>query len=77
MARGDHTAAIGRRLKQGDRTLTYRDYHISYDPPPIPWRGGDWQFAHDGYDGPGDDRCGFAGDLEEVLARIDELEDDQ
>jgi hypothetical protein len=31
--------------------VSYRDWRITYDPPPIPVRNCDWQFWHDDYDG--------------------------
>jgi hypothetical protein len=55
----------------------YRGYVISYDPPPIPYRGGDFQFHHVDYDGPEDRRCGTAGSLADAHERIDEIEDDE
>jgi hypothetical protein len=56
---------------------TYRGYRIDYDPPPIPVRCCDWQFAHEDYDGPEDNRCGHAPSLEAAKAEIDIIEDDQ
>lgn len=43
---------------------------IRYDPPPIPLRSHDYQFWHDDYDGPPDDRCGSAPSLEEAKRMI-------
>ena len=54
----------------------YRNYTISYNPPPIPIRTMDWEFSHKDYDGPEDNRCGHAGSLDEAMAEIDYLEDD-
>ncbi len=59
----------------------YKNYFIEYDPPPIPIRSCDWQFAHKDYDGapedsfgpPMDKRCGTAGSLELAKASIDDL----
>ncbi len=31
--------------------MKYRDFHISYDPPPIPVRSCDWHYWHDDFDG--------------------------
>ena len=45
-------------------------YTISYNPPSIPQRSCDYQFAHDEYDGPGDPRCGCAPCPELALERI-------
>lgn len=54
-------------------TELYRDYKISYDPPPVPTRAWDYQFAHVDYDGPGDNRCGTATSLEDAKRQIDEI----
>jgi hypothetical protein len=51
--------------------VTYRGFRIDYDPPPIPVRTCDWQFAHEDYDGPEDNRCGHAESLEAAKAEID------
>ena len=61
-----------RRRTRGGRTTPYRGYRIEYDPPPIPIRTCDWAWSHDGYDGPGDFRCGHSGSLEQAKADIDE-----
>lgn len=53
---------------------TYRNWHIHYDPPPIPTRNCDWHFAHDDFDGApdtNDNRCGHAESLEAAKAEID------
>jgi hypothetical protein len=52
--------------------MKYRGYVIVNDPPPIPSRDHDWQFAHEDYDGPEDNRCGTAPSLEAAKAEIDE-----
>jgi len=65
---------------------TYRRWHISYDPPPILYRGADWQATHPdfdaSYEGPED---GWvydarmrvtAGSLVDLIAEIDEAEDE-
>ena len=54
-------------------TEFYRNYNISYDPPPVPTRAWDYQFAHVDYDGPGDNRCGTAPSLEDAKRQIDEI----
>lgn len=54
-------------------TEFYRNYNISYDPPPVPTRVWDYQFAHVDYDGPGDNRCGTAPSLEDAMRQIDEI----
>ena len=59
--------------------MNYRGYAIQYDPPPIPSRACDWQYAADGYDGApdgGDTRYGFASSLEDAKRQIDMLCDD-
>ena len=56
----------------------YRNWHIYYDPPPIPTRKCDWHFYHDDFDGAEDshdDRCGDAGSLEAARRAIDEYEE--
>ena len=53
---------------------TYRNWHIRYDPPPIPSRASDWHFAHSDFDGApdaNDNRCGRAASLEAAKAEID------
>lgn len=60
-------------LTESQQTSKYRHFVIAYDPPPIPIRGFDWEFVHEDYDGPNDNRCGRAGSLEEAMATIDEL----
>ncbi len=63
---------------------TYRDFIINYDPPPIPVRCCDWQFWHKDFDGapnnpgegPGDNRCGSAGSLDDAKLEIDMILED-
>ncbi len=60
-----------------DVPATYGDWTISYDPPPIPFRGLDYTYTHKDYDGApdsGDRRCGYAGSVDECKADIDEIE---
>ncbi len=60
--------------------LTYRGWHIDFDPPPIPTRNCDWHFWHDDFDGApdaGDNRRGRAPSLADAKAQIDDIEDDQ
>ena len=54
----------------------YRGYVITRNPPPIPTRKFDWEYCHEDYDGPGDNRCGVAASEEAAKAEIDELEDE-
>ena len=55
--------------------VTYRGYHIRFDPPPIPIREFDWQWHHDDFDGApdgNDNRCGASASIEAAEAAIDE-----
>ena len=56
--------------------ITYRDFEISYDPPPIPARNCDWSYSHKDFDGPEDNRYGHAPSLEAAKAAIDDWWDD-
>ena len=53
---------------------TYRDYHIEYQPKPIPTRKHDWNWTHEDYDGPGDPRCGTAASEAAAKIAVDEME---
>ena len=53
------------------KKLTYRGYHITYDPPPIPLRNWDWDYCPLDYDGPEDPRGGRARSLEDAKACVD------
>ena len=56
--------------------IKYQGYTITYDPPPIPLRSFDWQFAHDGYDGAPDShdiRFGSGPTAEDCQSQIDDL----
>jgi hypothetical protein len=59
------------------KCILYRGYNIVHNPPAIPIRSCDWQYAHNGYDGPEDGRCGSAASLEDAKQYIDELIDDE
>jgi hypothetical protein len=48
--------------------MLYRGFLITYDPPPIPMRGFDYEFSHVDFDGPDDHRCGVAGSIYEAKA---------
>lgn len=55
-------------------SIRYRNWHISYDPPPIPTRNCDWHYWHDDFDGAedsGDNRYGHAESEEAAMASID------
>ncbi len=64
----------GDRVKSGFRIRSqyYRGYHIQHNPKPVPWRGDDWDFWHEDYGGPGDDRHGTAGTGAACVQAIDE-----
>lgn len=53
----------------------YKGWSISHVPKPIPNRSHDWEFVHQDYDGPPDDRFGFAPSLDAARAQIDQHED--
>lgn len=36
-----------------------------------------WEYCHNDYDGPGDNRCGHGRSLREVMMDIDDLEDEK
>ncbi|KKN88792.1 hypothetical protein LCGC14_0243990 [marine sediment metagenome] len=54
----------------------YRGYRIYYWAKPIPCRAMDWGFAHEDFDGAGDNRWGYAASKEEAKAAIDEQIED-
>lgn len=53
-------------------SYTYRGWNVSFDPPPIPYRGADWQATHPDYDGPEDNRQVMAGSRKAIQIEIDE-----
>jgi hypothetical protein len=53
----------------------YKNYHIVYDPKPIPDRRFDYDYYHDDYD-LGDPRHGNARSVAECIAQIDEIEEE-
>lgn len=58
---------------------TYRDFIISFDPPPIPVRDCDWHAVHHDYDGAedGNDHRYFHGpSAADCKAQIDEWHDE-
>ena len=60
--------------------MRYGNWEISYNPPPIPFRGFDWQFSHKDFDGAEDacdDRHGAASSLEAALDWIDDWEEER
>ena len=69
----DASQPIVRYELPSHKCILYRGYNIIHDPPAIPIRSCDWQYAHNGYDGPEDGRCGSAASLEDAKEYIDEL----
>jgi hypothetical protein len=59
-------------VKHQDKTGTW---YIKYNPKPIPTRSCDYDFWHEDYDGPEDNRCGNAESAESCLSQIEEIED--
>lgn len=55
--------------------IKHGPWRIYFEPPPIPIRTCDWQFVHDGYDGPGDRRHGSAASVEDAVEQIREIEE--
>lgn len=58
----------------------YRNFRITYDPPPIPTRAFDWHATHDDYDGApdGTDNRYFHGPTEDdVKAQVDDWHAEQ
>lgn len=50
----------------------YRGYNITFDQKPMADRSHDWNWEHEEYDGPGDERCGTAETEEQAKLDIDE-----
>jgi len=61
----------------GARSVEYRGYTITYDPPPIPDRRHDYSFVHHDYTGPGDYRHGTAASIEDAEREIDMIYDEE
>lgn len=56
----------------------FGDWHIYFDPPPIPCRNSDWHFYHADYDGApdaNDMRAGHAESIDGCLREIGEIEE--
>jgi hypothetical protein len=63
-----------------EQTMKYGDWHIEYDPPPIPTRQFDWHYWHDDYDGAEDacdNRHGSVASLEIAMQEIDDYEGEE
>lgn len=55
--------------------FTHRSYRIRYNPPPIPFRGFDWEWCHIDCSGPEDKRIGRSCSLEAAREAIDDLDE--
>jgi hypothetical protein len=77
----------GEALREmGEQRITYGDWIIYYDPPPIPARNCDWHFTHRDYDASYEGEedgwvsNGLAGSgysVEDCKAQIAEIEEDR
>lgn len=59
--------------------IKYGDWHIYFDPPPIPTRNCDWHFHHDDFDGApdaGDNRYGSGASIKDCIDQIRDIEAD-
>ena len=64
-------------------SITYGDWTIHYDPPPIPIRTMDWHFLHRDFDASWEGKedgwvrglCGSAESVEACKREIDEIEE--
>lgn len=54
---------------------TYKGFYIVYEPKPIPDRRYDYDWTHEDYNGPGDNRAGTAASVSVCMAEIDMLLD--
>ena len=57
--------------------MKYKDFHISYDPKPIPVRCCDWDYVHVDYEPDGEFPGGSEGSKEDCIKAIDEWYDEQ
>lgn len=67
----DHASA---QAAVAPKAMTYRDWEISFDMPPIPFRNFDWCATHKDFDGAPDANDGrqvHAATYEELLVEID------
>ena len=53
----------------------YRGCVVYHSPPPIASRDCDWTWTHIDYDGPSDDRCGYAANKDDCYNAIDRILD--
>jgi hypothetical protein len=75
--RGMYAGRSGVVVRLAGVPVRYKGYVITHDPPPVPHRGADWQFAHQDFDGApdsGDQRSGTAASLDDARRQIDEME---
>lgn len=66
----------GKNAEAGVKMLAYGDWYIypNDPPPPIPgWQKFAWAFVHKDYDGPGDNRSGYAESEQACRETIDEF----
>lgn len=55
--------------------MFYRNFHISYSPPPIPYRSADWHYWHDDFDGAPDGNDNRYGSCASEQACRDEIDE--
>ena len=48
-------------------------WHIEYNPKPIPLSMHDYDFRHEDYDGPPDNRCGTGCSVIDCVEKIEEM----
>jgi hypothetical protein len=53
--------------------IRHGDYNIKHNPKPVPSREHDYDYSHDDYQGPGDDRHGTSGSEQGARDEIDEI----
>lgn len=71
MASSSNPSSSQMTKPEAEPSGAYRGFRIDYAPPPIPTRECDWQWVHDDYDGPEDNRCGHAPSLAAAKSDID------
>lgn len=53
--------------------MLYRNFIITEDHPPIPTRAHDWNYRHEDYNGPEDQRWGTGSSLQDCKNAIDDM----
>jgi hypothetical protein len=56
-------------------TVKFQGYTITRNPKPGPSNSFDWDWVHDDYQGPGDDRCGWSASLADAERAIEQIND--